>query len=71
MGFVCSEAFSGTLKTNPYIFENLNVNYFTYKVNGEIYPATAYTPNFDLKSTDYYREYQVRSIFIIKISVFI
>ena len=58
VGFVCAESFSGTLSTNPYIFENIKCNYFAFKVNGENYPATAYQPDFETKSTKYYREYQ-------------
>ena len=31
---------------NPYIFENVNVNYWNFRLNGETIPTVAYKPDF-------------------------
>ncbi len=46
ISFVSHESFNGTLKTNPFIFENLKINSLVFKMNGENSPPREYKPNF-------------------------
>ena len=35
ISFVAHDSFNGTLKKNPFIFENLNIRSLVFKINGE------------------------------------
>jgi len=47
VGFVYHENFNGALKTSPFDFPHLNLNYLALNVNGIQVPARPLTPNFD------------------------
>lgn len=49
IGFVTHASYNGSLATNPYIFENLNIKSLVFKVNGENSPPEDYTPDFTAK----------------------
>ena len=49
IGFVTHASYNGSLATNPYIFENLNIKSLVFKVNGENSPPEEYTPEFNAK----------------------
>lgn len=49
IGFVDSAAFNGSQTKNPFIFENLDLNYLALTVNGLLYPSSPFTPNFEKK----------------------
>ena len=53
---VDTEAFNGSFSTEPFDFQNFNLNYIAAYCDGTQYPAVAYTPDFE-KSL-YLREYQ-------------
>jgi hypothetical protein len=55
VALVSHEAFNGSLITNPYYFQNFNLNYMAAFIDGEQYPTRAYQPNFT--SGEYLREY--------------
>ena len=52
IAFVSHASFNGTLRTNPYIFEHLNIRSLVFKVNGENSPPEEYTPNFNATPVD-------------------
>ena len=52
IGFVSHASFNGTAKTNPYVFEHLNIRSLVFKVNGENNPPEEYTPNFNATPVD-------------------
>ena len=52
IGFVSHAAYNGSLRTNPYVFENLKIRSLVFKVNGENSPPEEYTPNFNAKPVD-------------------
>ena len=56
MVMLLSEHVSGTIGSNPFNFQNFNVNYLALRVNGELIPRQAYQPNFG-PTEDYIREY--------------
>ena len=47
LGFVKSDAFSGTMTTNPYNFENFKLDYIALQSNGKSYPAVPLEIDFD------------------------
>jgi hypothetical protein len=46
IGFVHSSHFNGSYKKNPFLFDNLNINYLSISVNGQTLPTYPYTPDF-------------------------
>ena len=46
----------GTTGSNPFNFQNFNINYLAMRVNGELVPRQAYQPNFG-EAHDYIRDY--------------
>ena len=50
-----SAAFNGTINKNPFNFENWNLNFLAFYVDGESRPATPLTPNY--KTNNYTPEY--------------
>ena len=52
IGFVSHAAYNGSLRTNPYVFENLKIKSLVFKVNGENNPPEEYTPDFNAKPVD-------------------
>ena len=46
----------GTYGSNPFNFQNFDVNYLALRVNGELVPRYGFTPNFGV-AQDYIREY--------------
>ena len=56
MVMLLSEHVSGTVGSNPFNFQNFNLNYLALRVNGELLPRQAYQPNFG-ESEDYIRDY--------------
>ena len=46
----------GTYGSNPFNFQNFDVNYLALRVNGELVPRYGFTPNFG-PAQDYIREY--------------
>ena len=55
IGFVGNDAYSGSMTTNPFKFENFGINSIQGFVNGEPISQRAYTPDFALDL--YLREY--------------
>ena len=45
--FVSNDAFNGSLKEEPFQFENYNISYICMYVDGTMYPSRPYSPNFD------------------------
>lgn len=56
IGFVKSDAFNGTISTNPFVFKHFNVNYVGLTVNGLPMPSTVLQPDFE--SQNCIREYR-------------
>jgi hypothetical protein len=52
IGFVSHAAYNGSLRTNPYVFENLKIKSLVFKVNGENNPPEEYTPDFNAEPVD-------------------
>ena len=46
IGFVKHSSFNSDKKSNPYIFENLNIKSLTFKVNGQSFPGSDHRPDF-------------------------
>jgi hypothetical protein len=55
LALVDHESSNGVLKSNPFKFEQKNLNYLSISVDGIQYPANAYTPDFS--NDKYTREY--------------
>lgn len=53
---VDTEAFNGSFSKDPYDFNHFNLSFIAAYVDGQQYPATAFTPDFGSKL--YLREYQ-------------
>ena len=51
-----SFSFSGNAKLNPYIFENLKANYYSFNLNGMSHPGSG--SRFDFEKEDYQHLYQ-------------
>ncbi len=49
IGFVSHEAYNGTYRTNPYVFENLKIRSLVFKVNGVNSPPEEYEPDYTAK----------------------
>ena len=47
VGFVSNDAFTGSLKKNPFEFKHFNVEFLACYLDGEQYPRLAYKPNFE------------------------
>ena len=58
VGFVRHDSFNSDLTKNGYVFENLDINSFSFKLNNENHPSMEYRPNFKAKPVDCVREYQ-------------
>lgn len=49
IGILHNDNYNGTIKTNPYNFQNHDVNYMCLKVNNVLVPAEPYTPDYENK----------------------
>ena len=52
ISFVSHDGYNGTLKKNPYVFENLNIRSLVFKINGENTPPMEYRPDFKATPLD-------------------
>jgi hypothetical protein len=55
VSLVPNDAYSGNILKNPYNFKHYDLNFIAAYIDGQQYPAKAYTPDFANKN--YYREY--------------
>jgi hypothetical protein len=55
IALVSNETFTGSLKKNPYKFEQYGLNYLAVHIDGQQYPVKPFTPDFDKKQ--FAREY--------------
>lgn len=56
IAMIKTSAFNGEYKKNPFKFDNFKLDYLCLKLNGELIPATPYTPAFEKGKVA--REYQ-------------
>jgi hypothetical protein len=47
IAFIDHEAYVGNYKKNPFAFENFGISRINLKINGNPYPSTPYSPNFE------------------------
>ena len=55
IGFVKSSSLAGSFSENPFNFQTLNLNFLSYYVNGQSYPAAPLCPNY--KNDNYITSY--------------
>lgn len=49
VGFVKDAAYRGSFGHRPFNFETFDINHLCFTINGQIYPRSPYTPNFNKK----------------------
>ena len=47
IGFLNTQAYTGSVQKNPFNFHHFNVNNLSLRINGQSYPSTAFTPDFE------------------------